>query len=1006
MSFDPQPLLSGLKPFQRATVDYVMRRFDAGAPRFLVADEVGLGKTRVAQGVVAHILSRLPEGERADIIYVCSNSAIARQNLRLLNVLGEAEVRATRLTLLCDATTRLREKAANFIALTPATSFDKSGGLGLARERALIRKLLQHRIDGELLDDLLRYPVRSDGGWAYQLERVQPSGAVDSAAIADLLLANGIEERIRNTNLDDPDARRPIVQDLLQRLARQALSSLRPKLVIFDEFQRFRSLFTEGDSEAQALMRTFLQAESAGARVLFLSATPYRMLTLNGDDPTAGDHHADFLETISVLYGEEGPAAAEALRQEMRCFRDHLRDFAQGHTPQAAEARSAVETRLRKVMSRNERVAGDSGDAGIRRRILPVPVEAEDLRQAKAVHQVAKAIRGHGAVEYWKSAPYLFSFMGDYDLAKKIREYPKRAALASTGKPAMVSEHKRQRFERIPPGNGRMRALIEETLDQTDLHRRLWLPPSLPYLQGARRLTKTLIFSDWQMVPEAVAALVSYEAERKLRHERGLKGPPKKREAPLLRLRTNPEQLGASMHVMTLLYPSAFLARIVDPLRIWREHGEISPAAMQAEAEKLVAGALADTPLPEAKGQAAWEALARLDVSEPGWVSAIRDGLREGSAREETGAAAVCLDAFIASDPELSEAAASTTTIRFLARVALGSPATCLLRALDRHADLPAPQRAFMAAQVAMGFLTLFNHREVRPLLLSEGSDGAWSRVLDYCAEHDLQAVLDEYVFQITGGKLVEAREEGEPAHHGVARRMREAIGLRTAPITLHDPFRDEGRSRRSMPSHLAARFAANATRDQDGGGVRIDTLRDAFNSPFRPFVLASTSVGQEGLDFHLYCHRLWHWNLPGNPVDMEQREGRVQRFLNHAVRLNIATNHAMAARDAEGPAWPAMIAAAEAEMNTRGEARLGLRPHWLYAGDAPDPVEIETVLPLPPLSREAQRATWLLRTTALYRLAFGQPRQSDLLAMLETAEFDEVAREQLLIRLAPPVAA
>lgn len=181
---------------------------------------------------------------------------------------------------------------------------------------------------------------------------------------------------------------------------------------------------------------------------------------------------------------------------------------------------------------------------------------------------------------------------------------------------------------------------------------------------------------------------------------------------------------------------------------------------------------------------------------------------------------------------------------------------------------------------------------------------------------------------------------------------------------------------------------------------MRIDTLRDAFNSPFRPFVLASTSVGQEGLDFHLYCHRLWHWNLPGNPVDMEQREGRVQRYLNHAVRRNIAANHMAAARQADGPAWPAMLIAAETEVAERGEARLGLRPHWLYSGDLPEPTLIESVLPLPPLSREARHATWLQRTTALYRLAFGQPRQADLLTIFEAS--DNALPQDLLIRLAP----
>ena len=81
--------------------------------------------------------------------------------------------------------------------------------------------------------------------------------------------------------------------------------------------------------------------------------------------------------------------------------------------------------------------------------------------------------------------------------------------------------------------------------------------------------------------------------------------------------------------------------------------------------------------------------------------------------------------------------------------------------------------------------------------------------------------------------------------------------------------------------------------RDEAGSTARLNVVRDAFNSPFRPFVLATTSIGQEGLDFHPYCHRLYHWNLPHNPVDLEQREGRVHRYKGHAIRLNVAANHA-----------------------------------------------------------------------------------------------------------------
>ena len=87
---------------------------------------------------------------------------------------------------------------------------------------------------------------------------------------------------------------------------------------------------------------------------------------------------------------------------------------------------------------------------------------------------------------------------------------------------------------------------------------------------------------------------------------------------------------------------------------------------------------------------------------------------------------------------------------------------------------------------------------------------------------------------------------------------------------------------------------------DDEGGSNRADgeaparasQLREGFNSPYWPFVLISTSVGQEGLDFHPYCHIVVHWNLPNNPVDLEQREGRVHRYKGHAVRKNVALKH------------------------------------------------------------------------------------------------------------------
>ena len=65
------------------------------------------------------------------------------------------------------------------------------------------------------------------------------------------------------------------------------------------------------------------------------------------------------------------------------------------------------------------------------------------------------------------------------------------------------------------------------------------------------------------------------------------------------------------------------------------------------------------------------------------------------------------------------------------------------------------------------------------------------------------------------------------------------------------------------------------------------DIIPDAFNSPMRPFVLATTSIGQEGLDFHNYCRVIMHWNLPSNPIDV----GRILRTFKIKKNVEVTDN-------------------------------------------------------------------------------------------------------------------
>ena len=126
-----------------------------------------------------------------------------------------------------------------------------------------------------------------------------------------------------------------------------------------------------------------------------------------------------------------------------------------------------------------------------------------------------------------------------------------------------------------------------------------------------------------------------------------------------------------------------------------------------------------------------------------------------------------------------------------------------------------------------------------------------------------------------------------------IAREMSAALGMRASVNKVTDLSVRGGElalDAFSIRNHFAVRFGRG--RQEDQAIAREGQVRQAFNSPFWPFVLSSTSVGQEGLDFHQYSHAIVHWNLPGNPVDLEQREGRVHRYKGHAVRRNIALKY------------------------------------------------------------------------------------------------------------------
>ena len=149
-----EPILKLLKDFQRRTVEYVFGRMysiDDPAYKFLVADEVGLGKTMVARGIIAKTIRHLqPTVSRIDIVYVCSNAAIANQNLNFASTSTGTDDSPSplRLTLCCPTRiSGLRSNRINFISFTPGTTFEFGNRGGSMEERRVLYHMLRDRFD-------------------------------------------------------------------------------------------------------------------------------------------------------------------------------------------------------------------------------------------------------------------------------------------------------------------------------------------------------------------------------------------------------------------------------------------------------------------------------------------------------------------------------------------------------------------------------------------------------------------------------------------------------------------------------------------------------------------------------------------------------------------------------------------------------------------------------------------------------------------------------------------
>jgi hypothetical protein len=1037
---DVDSVMGQLKDFQRDTVDYVFQRLYLDAKptsRFLIADEVGLGKTLVARGLIARAVDHLWETvDRIDVLYICSNQNIARQNIDRLNITKERRFQfSTRATLLPITLEDLLENKLNFVSFTPGTSFKLGDSAGRYEERCLLYELLVDRwgpTEGRFRN-LFRAGV-AKGNFIHYVESFRRNAHID-LKLANLFyeeldrnpeiyeryldLARQVEPQTIHMPQELKRERDRIIGDLRKMLARTSLKALEPDIVILDEFQRFKYLLDEEHPVALLAREVF---EFEDVKVLLLSATPYKMYSLAWEREE--DHHEDFFRTAEFLLKEK-PEPLEQLRKGVKEYRSAYLRTEVGYRPSLQAAKQRIERVLHSVMVRTERLAASADRNGMLEEQTTADglIAPRDLRAFKHFDAIAQSVDAGDQIEFWKSSAYPLNLMEDYKVKRSLKEALKDPEqeeihnLLEDAQAYLLHWQQLLAYGRVDPENARLRSLFQQSIE-TGNWKLLWMPASLPYHRPGRAYktvkpegnTKTLVFSAWRVVPKVIAMLTSYEAERRMMGEGGeyRYDEVTRRRSPLLNFTRSQDRL-TGMPNFTLMYPCRTLAEEIDPLQVARSIGNgrlPSMTAVYREVQKQVRGLLEEVrasvtvyPSGRSDNRWYWAALARLDAihhrdavaawlrleeGDLAWDRMIED--RSGEDRdtlfsehvEEFRSVFFDQDLVLGPEPEDLE--------RVLTRVALAGPATVVMRSLMRLFELETTQEhvalSACSARAGVAFRSLFNQHEAIELLNRVYRSGPyWTKVLIYAQDGNLQAVMDEYVHILRESLGLMGHDAIESVDK-ITETISTAVTLR-APSLAFDEIQRNGEGRfeltqRRIRCRYALRFGDERTADLEGW-TRSADMRVAFNSPFKPYVLATTSIGQEGLDFHQYCHRVVHWNLPSNPVDLEQREGRVHRYKGHVIRRNLASKYGLAGIKRENQTliepWAELFECAAQE---RGPELNELIPYWIF--DIPKGNKIERLLPLLPLSREKGRLGWLKKTLVAYRSVMGQASQEDLL--------------------------
>lgn len=1008
--------MTELKPFQKSTVKVVLAAFDKRrrVRRFLVADEVGLGKTVVAQHIILKMFSGL--GRPLVVFYMCSNLAIARQNRRkLLEVLPSEERESAdcpvdRLSLL-TACKRPTHPNLHLYSLTPDTSIPirkRHRRDGRQEERALVHALIE-RVWPGLFDEWGKKVFQRNATVHWKSSVAQQRDNVTSVARREAFVQSVREEfqlaerqhllpelrsRWERGELDELK----LIVHLRNALAASAIEELKPDLVIFDEFQRFRDLLDpQLDAAAMRVIGKLRGDGSANPpALLLLSATPYRLFTRRWEEEAGSSHRSEFFELVEFLYG--GDAAAQQKRRQCENFFVQLESElrkGQPTSPEAKQARLKVEELLCPIVARTERASHEKGWDDFNTELVLAPIAPEDLSVFKHLSRSFDDAHRSSAVPFWTSIPLPMQTMGNHYVAWKSARN-----VECDGTP-QLSKDMRDRYETPATWHHpRLRSL--QQLAPSERIAVPWLPPTATWwpLRGVwkdpqQSPRKLLVFSRFRAVPQAIAAAISFDLESRFLADEKIKIPYSEVSRRRLLSATDKRH-----PLLGLFHPSPFLINATDPLAAHSTDIHAIRREVRRQLKKAL-GELGIAIRDKGPSHPTWRLLARIEHAKGNWswISEAwwwihRESNPEGT--DDSGLGQLLSDWDTEADHPLENI--RPANFEALVDYALGSPGVVVGRSLRRHwAGAVSDERDRKGElrfrhTLAASWMGLRNYLDQRWFyrVLCKGNESYPDALLRVIVDGNLEAVLDEHLWIISRLRSLSEDE--------LAIELREGLTIKSGMFFLH-PLQGQREDTFSLRCHVAMPFVQSRVQSLESGEkpIRTDEMRRAFNTPFWPYILATTSVGQEGLDFHAWCDTLVHWDLCRNPVDLEQREGRIQRFGGLSIRRAIASSlseEAMANRvDGESP-WTQIEAIANKKMSDPS----GLAPWWVCKNGSVNRYVFDV-----PTSEQKHWLHWMKEQRLLYRLALGQPNQEDLVEILSSkVGMDPQSIRDAVVNLSP----